>query len=158
MTTPQFPITVRGSSGASISFDGWTVTVHHRGGGRGLGDASVPISQVSGVELRRAGWMSAGLFTVLTAGAVAPKRAGMVNRNPLSVWLTRGRNREFGALRDTILRAVAAQHAAPPQHYPPAAPSITDELQRLGQMAQQGLLSPQQFEQAKQQLLGGPRY
>lgn len=154
MTTPPLPIKVSGSSGASVTFDGWTVTVHHRGGGRGLGDASVPINQLAGVELRKAGIASAGMFTLLTAGAVAPRRAGMVNRNPLSVWLTRGQNRDFEALRDMLLRAIAAQHAPQPQYAPPV-PSVADELQRLGQLMQQGLLTPDQFEQAKRQLLGG---
>lgn len=153
-TPPQLPITIHGSSGASVTFDGWTVTVHHRGGGRGLGDASVPINQLSGVEFRKAGLASAGMFTLLTAGAVAPRRAGMVNKNPLAVWLTRGQNRDFEALRDLILRAIAAQHAPQPQ-YAPHAPSVAHELQRLGQLMQQGLLTPQQFEQAKRQLLGG---
>jgi hypothetical protein len=153
-TPPQLPITVKGSSGASVTFDGWTVTVHHRSG---LGDASVPIGQLAGVEFRKAGLLSAGMFTLLTAGTVAPKRRpGLANRNPLAVWLTIGSNREFAALRDVILRAVAAQQAGPRQ-YAAAPPSLADELARLGQMVQQGLLTPAQFEQAKQQLLGGQR-
>ena len=56
-------------------------------------------------------------------------------------------------------QAYAAQAAAapppPPVAAPAAAPDLVTKLQQLAQLQQQGILTPEQFEQAKQQLLAG---
>jgi len=58
------------------------------------------------------------------------------------------------AMQATVAQEVAAQQAAAP---PPAAPAAADpmaEIQRLGELHQQGLLSDEEFSAAKAKLLG----
>ena len=57
--------------------------------------------------------------------------------------------------QDAATQAAAQQAAAPPP--PPAAPAAPDpmaEIQRLGELHQQGLLSDEEFSTAKANLLG----
>jgi hypothetical protein len=46
------------------------------------------------------------------------------------------------------------QQQAPPPPPPPAAPSYTDELAKLAQLVQQGVITQQDFDAKKKQLLG----
>lgn len=151
---PQLPLTVKGSRG-HVTFDGWTVTVRHTGLGN-RSTASVPLDQLSGVELRPASILGSGLFTLLTAGTLAPQRRVRVNKNLLALWVPPGQSPRFAYLRDVLLFAIQARHAPMPpiQHQP--APSLAGELTRLADLVQRGLLSPAEFEQAKARLLGGP--
>ncbi|MEY9937289.1 SHOCT domain-containing protein [Streptacidiphilus sp. MAP5-3] len=165
---PQLPIVVKGNLG-EIRFDGWTVTIHHSM--PGIPDGSIPIDQLTGVELKSANVVQSGLITLLVAGTVAPRRRMAARANPLALQFWPGQTKRFEELRNVLLAAIATrrapqqpaaygqpQHPAPNAFPTPPAASLTDELQRLGHMVQQGLLTPEQFEQAKQQLLGGPRY
>ncbi|MFE4867736.1 DUF4429 domain-containing protein [Streptomyces sp. NPDC056682] len=151
---PQLPITVKGSRG-HVMFDGWTVIVRHTGLGNRR-TASVPLDQLSGVELRPASGLGSGLFTLLTAGTLAPQRRVRVNKNPLSLWVLPGQSQRFEYLRDTLLFAIQARRPPMPQILHQPTPSLADELTRLADLVQRGLLSPGEFEQAKTRLLGGP--
>lgn len=152
---PQLPLTVQGSYGR-ITFDGWTVTIEHTKLGN-RNSASVPLDQLSGVELRPASVFSAGMMTLLTAGTVAPPRPVVANRNPLALWFRPGQTKNFEYLRSVLLYAIQARQAAPPPgvYGAPPAVSLAEELTRLADLVQRGVLTPQQFEQAKAQLLGG---
>lgn len=153
MTTPppRLPLTVTGYLG-HIAFDGHTVTIRHKWGAA-RGTVSVPLQQLSGVECTRSPG-SAGMFTLLAAGAVAPRRQTLARTNPLSLQFWPWQSKAFRHLRDVLLDAIRQQHAGlgPGAH---GTPSLADELQRLGAMVQQGLLTPAEFEQAKARLLGG---
>ncbi|MEV5944452.1 SHOCT domain-containing protein [Streptomyces sp. NPDC051994] len=149
---PQLPLTVKGSRG-HVTFDGWTVTVRHTGLGN-RSTASVPLDQLSGVELRPASVLGSGLFTLLTAGTLAPQRRVRVNKNLLALWVPPGQSQRFAYLRDVLLFAIQARHAPPPP-IQPQPPSLADELTRLADLVHRGLLNPAEFEQAKARLLGG---
>ncbi|MEV8523126.1 SHOCT domain-containing protein [Streptomyces sp. NPDC052000] len=151
---PQLPLTVKGSRG-QVTFDGWTVSIRHTGLGN-RHTASVPLDQLSGVELRPASPLGSGMFTLLTAGTLAPQRRVRVNRNPLALWFLPGQSASFKYLHDTLLFAIQARRAPMPQIQHQPAPSLADELTRLADLVQRGLLSPGEFEQAKARLLGGP--
>lgn len=171
MSIPQ-PLRAQGFKG-SVSFDGRFVTIHHTAfapGGRS--DRQFAVPQVSGVELKKAG-LTSGAFTLVVAGAVAPRSGLMARRfDPLTVEFTWRRRNEFEHMRDAILQAVHWHHAAPPQvayptpppaypvpqpMYPPPPPtrSLADELTRLATLRDQGVLTSEEFEAAKQRLLGG---
>lgn len=71
-----------------------------------------------------------------------------------------GAEREAG--QDQAIADLQQQPAPPPAPAAPAAPAaaagggdITAKLARLGDMAQQGLLTPEEFTAAKARLLGG---
>jgi Short C-terminal domain len=51
-------------------------------------------------------------------------------------------------------QAPAQQQAPPPQAAPAAGPSMTDQLQQLAALHQQGVLSDEEFAAAKAKLLG----
>jgi hypothetical protein len=63
----------------------------------------------------------------------------------------RSRQDQFEELRAAVEQGIAAFHSGQRQQ---TATSSTDELYKLGQMAQQGLLSPAEFQAAKARLLG----
>jgi hypothetical protein len=156
LPTPQQPLVVKGSRG-DVTFDGWTITVRHTALGN-RNTATVTLDQLTGVDLKPAS-LASGLFTLLAAGTTAPQRKTLVTRAPLSVAINPGQTKRFEHLRDVLLGAMQALRTAPPpwaQMPAPAQPSsLAGELERLAALLRDGVISPQEFEQAKARLLGG---
>lgn len=169
--------------GADVHFDGQYVTINRTGGtfsGNmvGKGQKRVHISQVTAVHWTAATAWSGGFIRFVLPGAVEQRslrgrqqKDAMYDEN--AVRFLRSTQPEFENLRAAVEQAIAAFHSGrtvqpvAPQPMPmpahPTAPqsvpaqpvaSPTEELYRLGQMAQQGLLSPAEFQAAKARLLG----
>lgn len=151
----------RGTSG-TITFDGVYVTISRTGLSRltvGKGDKRIPVGSISAVQWKPAGALVNGYiqFTI-PGGNEQRSRAGSQTFNAAgdenSLVFTRKQAPAFEQIRQAVEAAVA-QRYAPQQAYAPAPSSLADELAKLGQLVQQGLLSREEYESQKARLLRG---
>ncbi|WP_062207904.1 DUF4429 domain-containing protein [Streptomyces sp. NBRC 109706] len=166
-------IRAEGSNG-TLSFDGHTVTIE-RSGFRakwlvGGGDKSIPIDMVAAVEWKDAGFVVGYIKLSIGGGSERRRKSGKA-MDPAydenTVTFKRGMQPAFEAIRDVMRQAVEARVASPPTPplLPPPAvaepaapggvPSIADELAKLAGLRDQGVITQQEFDQAKARLLGG---
>lgn len=105
----QTTMTVKGQGG-TVTFDGRLVTIARgRLSGQGRITRTIPVTQISGVDVRLASLLVAGAFTLVLPGAVEHRKmSGRRNdvRNENTVIFQRKANDEFLALRDAILAAL----------------------------------------------------
>lgn len=141
---------------ASIAFDGQYVTItHRRMSSVGKGTKRIPVSQITGVRWKNVGVMTAGFIQFTIPGAIEPRTARQSQtmaavRDENAVVFSRSQQPQFEALKAAIEQAIAAHHHGGQQQ----ASSLADELARLGQLQQSGVLSAAEFEAAKAKLLG----
>jgi hypothetical protein len=110
----------KGRLGASVRFDGQTVTVAKSNRlMQGYGERSAHISQIAGVRWQKPGLITReGYIGFTVAGVVAPRaRIGsQINAARGDDWhvtFFRGRLAEFEAIRDAVQAAVSALHQGP---------------------------------------------
>ncbi|MFE5139264.1 DUF4429 domain-containing protein [Streptomyces fagopyri] len=148
--------------GGQIQFDGQYVTITRKGflarATVGKGEKRLHISQIAGVQWKPAGAMVNGFIQFTVPGGSERRSAfGSQTTNAAkdenSVVFTKKQMPEFEKLRAALDAAIAAHHAPPAP--PAAAGSVADELAKLGALREQGLLSPEEFEQQKARLLAG---
>lgn len=153
-------IEAKGYNG-EVQFDGTWVTISRkRVIGRstvGRGDKRIPLAAIVSVQWKPATSLFAGFIQFETAGQGGTRsRAGSQTQAALqdenSVVFRKGALPAFERLRKAVEQALAARHNG---QVPSVGPSLTDELARLATMAQQGVLSPQEFEAAKARLIRG---
>ena len=98
-----------------------------------------------------------------TAGAVQHHQQKKWNSKEQAAYQESAQQQQLAAqqaqieeLQQQQQSAPPPQYAPPPQEYapPPAAPSYVDELQRLAILRDQGIISAEDFEAKKKQLLG----
>lgn len=153
------PITVETRT-TTVSFDGYTLTIDRtrNTGFQKKGTRSIPVGQISGIELKPAGtWSGAGHIRFVIGGTIERHyRTTQVfktdvlkddNAVPFSV----KQQPRFEALKAAIEQSLAQQHAGGSQA---AGPSLADELVKLQGLYQQGVLSQDEFASAKARLLG----
>ncbi|MEW2082180.1 DUF4429 domain-containing protein [Streptomyces sp. NPDC005283] len=147
--------------GGQVQFDGQHLTITRKGflarATQGKGEKRLHISQISAVQWKPAGPMMNGFiqFTI-PGGNEARARFGSQTtsaaKDENSVIFTKQQQPDFEKLRAALDDAIAAQHA--PKQAAGAPASVADELTKLAALREQGLLSPQEFEQQKARLLG----
>jgi hypothetical protein len=154
-------IEVKGHTG-QIQFDGDYVTITRKGFNArlsvGKGEKRIHISQISGVQWKPAGLLVNGFLQLTIPGGNERRSAfGSQTKSAAqdenSVIFTKKQMPEFEKLRAAIDAAIAAHHS--PQAPGQSSGSTADELAKLGALRDQGLLSPEEFEQQKAKLLGG---
>lgn len=151
-------VEARGQNGTAL-FDGYAVTLRRSGAARltiGKGDKQLPVHAITAVQFKPAGMLVNGFIQFTIPGGVEQRsRAGSATFNAASdensVVFTRGQQQKFERLRDAVQAAIRAQHQPQQVHAPT---SVADEIGRLGQLVQQGLLTQQEFAAAKARLLG----
>ena len=157
----QQPTSIKGSDG-TVSFDGRFVTITHNWkASAGRGESKYPIAAVTGVELKPR-LLSIQFTLVVQGGMQRMDRGGSKDGDPLTVELFKNQRTVAGALRDSILAAVAAGQTPPPaapQDAVPAQPArpaqgLADQLAQLAGLHAQGVLSDAEFAAAKARLLG----
>ena len=152
------PITVETRS-TTLVFDGYTLTINRtrNTGYQKKGTRSIPIGQISGIELKPAGkWSGAGHIRFVIGGTIERHyRTTQVfktdvlkddNAVPFSV----SQQPAVEALKAAIEQSIAQQQAGGVQT---VGPSLADELAKLQGLYQQGVLSPDEFAAAKARLL-----
>jgi len=143
-----------------VSFDGTFVTITRKGFlGRatvGKGDKRIPIGSITAVQWKPPGLMVNGYISFGLAGA-NEKQAGFGSqtfdaaKDENSVIVRKGKEAPFLALRAAIEEAIAIRHAPPPTA---ASASVADELKKLKELHDAGVLTDEQFEAQKNKLLG----
>lgn len=143
-----------------VSFDGTFVTITRKGLlGRtsiGKGEKRIPIGSISAVQWKSPGLMVNGFISFSLAGA-NEKQSGFGSqtfdavKDENSVIVRKGKEAPFVALRLAIEEAIARRHAPPPTAM---SASVADELMKLKELYDAGVLTEEQFESQKDKLLG----
>ncbi|MEH0110633.1 DUF4429 domain-containing protein [Tersicoccus sp. MR15.9] len=154
------PIMVKGYTGA-IEFDGTFITIHRTGMRArltvGKGDKRIPISALQGTQWRPAGGLTNGFLQLVISGSSETKsqfgsQAMSAVNDENSVMFTRKQEAEFAHLRQVLDQALAARIAG--HGAQPAQPDVTDQLAKLAQLRDSGVVTPEEFEAKKTELLG----
>lgn len=114
------------------------------------GSKTIPFASIKAVQFKEAGDLVSGYIQFTIAGGIESNGGlAAAAQDENSVLFRAGQNRAFAELRDEISRRVAAMHQ------PRAAGSGTaDELGKLLDMYQRGLLTDAEFAAAKAKVLG----
>jgi hypothetical protein len=124
----------------------------------GKGEKRLHVGQISAVQWKPAGNLVNGFiqFTVPGGNERRSKFGSQTNdaaRDENSVVFTRKQQPDFEALRGALEQAIEQQHQ--PVAAPASPSSMADELAKLAALAQSGAITPDEFQRAKDRLLGG---
>lgn len=152
---------VKGHTG-TVEFDGSFVTITRSGMARltvGKGDKRIPVASITAVQWKPPGMLVNGYiqFTI-PGGNEQRSRAGSATfdagKDENSVLFTKAQAPKFEELRAAIENAIAQRYAPQPMYVPQPAASVADELAKLGQLVNQGLLTHEEYAAQKARLLG----
>jgi hypothetical protein len=136
-----------------ITIEGDWLTIDRKGLGRighSKGNKRIAIGQIIAVKMRPAGRLANGFIHFSTPGRDELKGGlSAANKDDNSVIFTRGQQADFDAVREHIENYIAARSGAPSA---PADPS--EQIRKLGQLRDEGLLTEDEFQAKKTQLLG----
>ncbi|MFD6415989.1 DUF4429 domain-containing protein [Streptomyces sp. NPDC060194] len=157
-------LTVKGHNG-TVHFDGQTVHIERSGffarATVGVGEKRIPIHSINAVQWKNAGFSYGFIQFTVSGGTERRSKFGSQSKDAMgdenSVTFHTNQQPAFEQLRAAIDAAITQRHApqaaAPAPSHPPAL--IADELAKLGQLVQQGILTQAEFAQQKARLLGG---
>jgi hypothetical protein len=116
------------------------------------GERMIPISTLTAIQLKPGAWWSPGFILFSYAGS-KPFMGGIIEatQDPDAFIFQKELNDEvstFKAKVEKILRD--SKQATPASNFPPA---LTDEIRKLAELKQQGILSQEEFDAAKKKLL-----
>jgi hypothetical protein len=151
-------IEVNGRVGASATFDGQTLNLRRTGYSRGVtgkGERRVHVSQISAVEWKPAGRLIDGFIRFVVAGTVArrSKFGQQSNDARFDEWAVpfwRKNQPEFERLRAAVEDAMAQSRASGSV---PAPPDSLDQLRKLGELRDSGIVTEAEFDAKKRQIL-----
>lgn len=140
----------------TIEFDGQFVTIT-RDGWRGKavfgkGEKRIPVRSITAVQFKPAGALTQG-FIQFTISGGSEKTGGRSSRtqeaftDENSVVFLRKSLAGFEAVRDAVNAAIAADGQ------PSATPDLADQLSKLAALRDQGILTPEEFEAKKADIL-----
>lgn len=149
----------------TVEFDGTFVTIKRTGAlGRltvGKGEKRIPLGQVVAVQWKEPGAMVRGFISFTITGAQENKRGfGKQTidaaKDENAVIVAKSQAEEFRKLRAIIEEAVAAREirTSTAGSVSASALSTADELAKLAQLRDQGVLSQEEFDAQKAKLLG----
>jgi Short C-terminal domain/Domain of unknown function (DUF4429) len=138
-----------------VTVSGDWLTIERKGLGRighSKGDRRIPLGSITAVQVRPAGHFAVGFLKFTVPGS--PEIRGGLNaaaKDENAVTFTRHHQAEFDAVRARVEEYIA-QKSAPPSVVP-AAPDITDQLKKLAELRDAGVLTDAEFESKKSELL-----
>ncbi len=114
------------------------------------GGITIPYSSISHVNLSKGGWGSPPFIQVLTSGDRPVANSEEAMKTPNCLLFKKDMLGQFENLKSEIEKRMAASknHGA----HPPL--SAADEIKKLGELRSSGLISDDEFEAKKRQLLG----
>lgn len=134
----------------SVSFDGHTVTVTKKF----RGETRIPVGQIASVVIEPAGIGYKGIRFATSATSTSEiKPIGShadVASDPNALTFKSGRSAEFEALAQAVEAAI---HSGPAPAAAPQGDDLATKLANLGQLHQQGILTDDEFANAKAKLL-----
>ncbi|WP_158613190.1 MULTISPECIES: DUF4429 domain-containing protein [unclassified Frondihabitans] len=150
---------VKGHNG-QITFDGETVAITREGFfgriGQGRSTKSLPIRSIGAVQFKPASALVNGYLQFSVQGEVSQRNNQLGSRvtgaaaDENSVIFTKKQQAEFQELADALTDAVRTAHQ--PQTVA-AAPDLADQLQKLAGLRDSGILTPQEFDAKKADIL-----
>lgn len=162
--TPENPLVVKGyMKNGDVSFDGSFVTIHRRGftarATVGKGDVRLPISQITEVRFKPAGGLVNGFILFVTAGMQVPNakfgsQMKDLSRLPSAVIFTKKGQADFEHLREVVEQAIADHHSKAGSTTIVQQNSEADELAKLADLRDKGILTDEEFAAKKAQILG----
>ena len=144
----------KGSNGL-ITIDGDWLTIDRKGFGRAghsEGDRRIPLASITAVQLRHARVFTDGFIRFAFAGS--PEfRGGLQNamRDENAVTFRRGQARGFNMIRAAVEQYITAHHAG--ARSGAGEPDIPEQIKELGELRDQKLITDEEFEAKKAQLL-----
>jgi hypothetical protein len=147
-------------TGGYIAFDGAFITLRRVGIGvmsTGKGVKRIPLRSVTAVQVKPAGAVMNGFLQLTIPGGnevrskFGSQTTSAVN-DENSVIFNIWEQPAFLVFRDAIEQAMVAQHAAPPPSV--IAPDVMGQLAQLGQLRDAGVVTAEEFEIKKAELLG----
>lgn len=119
--------------------------------GKSKGAKSIAIRSITSVQLKKAG-LTAGFMQLAFSGS-GESKGGLFDaaNDENTVMFYKSTQREFEALHAELNRR---RSAPTPQPSGQAAASTADEISRLSELHQQGVLSDEEFVAAKRKMLG----
>lgn len=149
---------VKGHNG-TVSFYGTFVTITRKGflarATVGKGEKRIPVGQITAVQFKPAGIVTNGFIQFTIGGGIERRsKFGSQTRDAVedenSVVFHKAQQPAFEQLRS----AIEASIAAPVRNGAPQ-PDAVDQLRRLAELRDAGLVSPEEFAATKTRLLGG---
>jgi len=146
---------VKGHNG-QITIEGDWLTIERKGLGRmghSKGDRRIPLASITAVQMRPAGAFANGFLKFTVPGS--PELRGGLNaagKDENAVIYRKSQQEEFNRVRERV-EAYIAQRNAPQPAAAPAQPDVTDQLKKLGELRDAGVLTNEEFETKKAELL-----
>ena len=144
----------KGSNGV-ITIDGDWLTIDRKGfgrAGRSAGVRQIPLASITAVQLRHARVFTDGFIRFAFAGS--PEfRGGLENamRDENAVTFRRGHAKGFNMIRAAVEHHIAAHHAG--ARSGAGEPDIPEQIKKLAELRDQKLITDEEFEAKKAQLL-----
>ena len=143
-----------------VSFDGHFVTISRKGfvarATIGKGEKRIRLVSIAAVQFKPAGGVMNGFIQFTLPGGSERrskfgKQTSDAAKDENTVMFTSAQMPQFLALRDAIEQAIAARSA--PQTSAPVAANPIEQIQQLAGLRDQGLLSQEEFDAKKSELL-----
>lgn len=116
------------------------------------GDKDILISQISSIQMKRATNLTSGFIQFAFAGGLEAKRGlGQATSDENTVVFRKGQQADFEAIKSAIERRMSRGHQVPQSS---STGSAADEIEKLASLKHKGLLTDEEFEAKKRQLLG----
>ena len=144
---------IEGSNGA-IDFRDESLRIRRKGIAniltQGLqGERVIPLSSVRAVQFKEAGRWMAGFIQFSVVGAIdRPGGIMEATKDENAVLFERAQQPAFEELRNIV-----EAHLASPKPQPNSTASVGEELERLASLLERGLLTRQEFDEMKRNLL-----
>lgn len=143
-----------GSNGSVTLYDDH-LKIRHKGFANFLtagahGEKSIPLSNITAVQFKAAGFMAGYIQFSLKGGVDRPGGVMEATKDENAVLFSKNQQSEFEDLRLAVERAIRAFKSAPPA----AQPSSLSDLDKIISMFERGLLDEAEFRAAKAKLLG----
>jgi hypothetical protein len=151
-------IEAKGRLGTTVTFDGTTVTISRSGfmaaTTAGTGEKRIPLGMISAIQFKSATALVHGYMQFSFSGEVQrSRRQQSLNDRATdenTVQFTKAQLPAFEAIRDAIEAARVQAHNP---RSALAAPSVAERIQQLAGLRDQGLISPEEYEAKRAQLL-----
>lgn len=157
--TSMSEVSAKGHNG-TVTFDGAFVTIRRTGflarASVGRGEKRIPLASITAVQWKQPGALVNG-FIAFTLGGGNEKQSKFGSQttdavhDENAVIVTKAQTAQFEALRLAVDTALRGHHAP---HAPANVASGAEELARLAQLHQQGVLTDGEFSAAKARALG----
>jgi hypothetical protein len=154
-------VIAKGHNG-TVTFDGDWVTIERTGFRArttvGKGTKRIPVSSITAVQWKPAGGMMNGFISFSLGGGIEARstfgsQTARATSDENSVLITKKQMPDFEQLRAAVEQAIA-QRGRPTPAAPAAAPDLIGQIEQLGRLRDAGVLTNEEFEAKKAELLG----